>query len=105
MAVIFCGGGGNPTPTVSWHRLLPGWVVEDVVIDGRVQLADSFLLFTEVRLSDEGTYFCTLTSSLGNRTSSKTLLNVYSEQTKQIAVVRGELESVHVLTCIQQQNI
>ena len=81
MGVLFCGGGGNPTPTVTWQRLLPGWVVEEVIIDGRIQIADNFLLFTDVRLSDEGTYFCTLTSALGNRTSSKTLLNVYSEST------------------------
>lgn len=79
MGVIFCGGGGNPAPTVSWHRLLPGWVVEDVSADGRIEIADTFLLFTQVRLSDEGTYFCTLTSPLVNRTSGNVLLNVYSE--------------------------
>ncbi len=42
-------------------------------------IADFFLLFTEVRLEDEGFYFCTLTSPLANRTSNKAFLNVYSE--------------------------
>jgi pyruvate kinase len=54
-------------------------VVEEVVPDERVLVSDTFLLFTEVRLADEGFYFCTLTSPLANFTSNKALLNVYSE--------------------------
>lgn len=86
MATLFCGGGGSPTPTVTWHRLRPlaGMVlyqgeVEDVIGDERVLISDIFLLFTEVTLADEGFYFCSLTSPLGNLTSNKALLNVYSE--------------------------
>lgn len=86
MAVLFCGGGGNPQPSVTWHRIVPAPGVlhqgdtEQVLADGRVLLSESFVLFTEVELSDEGFYFCTLNSSLGTLTSKKALLNVYSEE-------------------------
>lgn len=83
MAVLFCEGGGDPAPTVRWFRLLPGpaahGVPEEVISNDRVLISDSFLAFTEVRLSDEGFYFCTLSSPLGNATSNKALLNVYSK--------------------------
>lgn len=86
MATLFCGGGGSPAPTVTWHRLHPlaGMMlyqgeVEEVMADERVLLSDTFLLFTQVRLADEGFYFCSLSSPLANLTSNKALLNVYSE--------------------------
>ena len=84
-AVLFCGGKGNPVPTVTWFRLFtnigPGYegIMEEVVSGGRISIGDNFLLFTEVQLSDEGFYFCNLTSPLGSRISNKALLNVYSE--------------------------
>lgn len=80
MAILFCGGGGNPVPMVRWHRKLPGSLLsEEVLANDRISIADNFILFTEVELSDEGSYFCTLTSPLGTVQSRHTLLNVYSE--------------------------
>ncbi len=93
MAVLFCGGGGSPTPTVTWSRILGhyGQVDEDgpdeelTADDDRISIANNFLIISDTMISDEGLYFCTLTSSLGNTTSDMALLNIYGE--KQISPV------------------
>ncbi len=82
IAILFCGGGGRPRPTVTWHRIrgsIHRGIAEEITADGRLMIGDPFLLFNQVELSDEGFYFCTLTSPLANRTSNKAFLNVYSE--------------------------
>jgi len=85
-AMLSCGGGGNPLPSVSWLRLSPGssglqyvGELEEVELDQRVSVSSHFLFFTEVRLGDEGFYQCVLNSSLGERHSKFILLNVLSE--------------------------
>ena len=87
MAVLFCAGSGSPAPTVSWFRLQPtlsasehrfGQEVE-LVADERVLISELFLVLTEVQLSDEGFYFCSISSPLASSLSNKVLFNVYSE--------------------------
>ena len=80
--MLFCGGEGRPSPSVTWHRILGTSHVEfaeEVIADERLMIGDFFLLFTRVELSDEGVYFCNLTSPLASRLSTKAFLNVYSE--------------------------
>ena len=86
MAKLYCGGGGNPVPSVIWKRLLfsPNLVysgtMEDVQLDSRVSTTlDNFLFLTDVKLQDEGFYFCVLNSTLGEQISNFALLNVYSQ--------------------------
>ena len=60
--MLLCGGGGNPTPTVTWKklpgtsRLLYDGVPELVSLDDRVSVISFSLVFSEVRLDDEGFY-------------------------------------------------
>ena len=82
MAMLFCGGGGSPVPMVTWHRILGEshrGMSEEIQADQRLLISETFLLFSQVQLSDEGFYFCMLSSPLGNRTSNQAFLNVYSE--------------------------
>ncbi len=83
--MLACGGGGNPTPSVTWKRLpatsglLYDGVPELVSLDGRVSVTPFFLVFSEVELADEGFYMCVIESSLGERSSKLVLLNVLGQ--------------------------
>ena len=76
---LWCGGRGIPTPLVTWwHRFDDGNVTQ-VTSDGRVVVADEALLFLGVLPSDEGVYYCNISSPLATRISDDSMLRVFSK--------------------------
>lgn len=78
---LWCGGRGIPTPTVTWWRRLGNGTVMEVKSDGRVFIAEEALLFIPVEPSDEGIYYCNISSPLDTRVSADSRLRVFSELT------------------------
>ena len=53
----------------------------EVKSDGRVFIAEEALLFIPVEPSDEGIYYCNISSPLDTRVSADSRLRVFSELT------------------------
>lgn len=77
---LWCGGRGIPTPSVTWWRRFDdGNVTEVKSDDGRVIVADDALVFLGVLPSDEGVYYCNISSPLATRISADSMLRVFSK--------------------------
>ena len=79
-AQFFCSGGGSPQPTVQWFHISNKTGVErQLQTSGDVFLSDERLIILHSRSSDEGFYYCKVVSPLGEITSRRGFLTVYSE--------------------------
>ena len=78
-ARLNCSGEGIPSPMVTWWRIREGGVVSRVVTDGQRFVTSDSLFITPAFLSDEGLYYCNLTSSSGTEISDPIFLDVFSE--------------------------
>ena len=76
---LWCGGRGIPNPSVTWWRRLSDGNVTEVMSDGRVLIAEETLVFLSVMPSDDGVYYCNISSPLATRTSTDGMLRVFSE--------------------------
>lgn len=76
---LWCGGRGIPAPSVTWWRRFSDGNVTEVESDGRVIIAEEALVFLSVLPSDEGVYYCNISSPLATRISGDSRLRVFSE--------------------------
>ena len=80
---LWCGGEGNPPPTVRWfmapHKTLGPFSEVTTSEDARVLVTEESLVIVAASVADQGKYFCIISSSLGSRMSSTAFLRVYSE--------------------------
>ncbi len=75
-ATLLCGANGIPTPIVQWF-VKRGNVSEPIQPSLRHIITEHALLILDSQPSDQGHYFCTITSSLQSRTSQQAHLRVY----------------------------
>ncbi|XP_038076283.1 basement membrane-specific heparan sulfate proteoglycan core protein-like isoform X2 [Patiria miniata] len=60
--VLFCGGSGDPQPTITWSRSggLP--------LPSQSRLENGYLIIPNIQFQDQGVYICTATNQLGSGT-------------------------------------
>ena len=75
---LLCDGRGDPEPVLTWWKSFNETTFEEVKSDGRVLLSDESLVILNSMPSDEGTYFCRISSPLLTLDSNIAFLRIYS---------------------------